>query len=176
MVYDYDVKWDVQDKRNEYVAFRPYEGNIIRQDKNGKPYRVEIPAGAKFWASETLLWNDFWEPVCGLDSQNSIEHFVPNFDGEGMERGALTYAIAFETREHRLGFRLNTTEREWFMQKWSHYLRDTGTILFNREFYSAPVNVLREIADWLHIWFDIYRNHVLDLDLSLELLKKRKEE
>ena len=83
-------------------------------------------------------------------------HFARNDDGQGLERGRLTWAIAY-SRRVRTGpngrqQRFTEEEIELLERKWAHFLRqDVEVILFNEDFFAAAVPELKELADALHI-------------------------
>ena len=94
--------------------------------------------------------------ITRLYSYNYIEHFSRNNDGKGLERGDLVEAIAFSPRErkHSTGyvFRFSEDELDMLREKWANYLMPyTDSLLFNNEFYDAPVEDLRSIAEALNI-------------------------
>lgn len=76
--------------------------------------------------------------------------------GQGLERGKLTWAIAYSQRV-RTGpngrqQRFTEEEIELLERKWAHFLRqDVEVILFNEDFFAAAVPELKELADALHI-------------------------
>ena len=82
--------------------------------------------------------------------------FARNDDGQGLERGKLTWAIAYSQRV-RTGpngrqQRFTEEEIELLERKWAHFLRqDVEVILFNEDFFAAAVPELKELADALHI-------------------------
>lgn len=90
--------------------------------------------------------------VCFATSENAKLHFARNDDGMGLERGALTYAIAYAPRKGMKGYRFTEAERGMLGKKYSHWLRqDVDMILFNNDFFAAPVDELRELAKRLNI-------------------------
>lgn len=69
-----------------------------------------------------------------------------------MERGALTYVIAYGSRNTDSGYRFTEKEIELLQQDWARFLRkNVPVILFNEDFFSAPVDELQELADVLKI-------------------------
>ena len=96
------------------------------------------------------------KPICYATSEAAKMHFARNDDGQGLERGRLTWAIAYSQRV-RTGpngrqQRFTEEEIELLERKWAHFLRqDVEVILFNEDFYAAAVPELKELADALHI-------------------------
>ena len=96
------------------------------------------------------------KPICYATSEAAKMHFARNDDGQGLERGKLTWAIAYSKRV-RTGpngrqQRFTEEEIELLERKWAHFLRqDVEVILFNEDFFAAAVPELKELADALHI-------------------------
>ena len=113
----------------------------------------EFPMGVKLTDYQGLLLLET-EPICTTHSENGRSYFAPNYDGDGIERGRLTYAIAYAPRFNRPTYcRFNDTEWEWMQKNWPQYLQPGDARLFNDEFFKAPLIHLRAIADWLLIRF-----------------------
>lgn len=84
------------------------------------------------------------------------KHFARNDDGRGLERGALTYAIAYSNRERYSAEgrrqRFSDEEIEMLERDWGHFLRqDLEVILFNEDFFAAEPEELQKLADALKI-------------------------
>ena len=89
--------------------------------------------------------------VCTVTSDAAYRYFARNDDGKGMERGKLTFAIAFSrrVRKHEDGrvFRFSKKEQEKLLKDWGKFLiDDPATILFNHSFFNADVRELRRMA------------------------------
>ena len=131
-------------KNHQYITFRPYEHKALSG-------RMRLyPPGVKFEEMQGVIFRD-GEPVCNVHSENGRHFFAYDGDGNGMERGFLTYAIATATRKDREGFRLREYEREEFRSKFPNYVQDSGGFLFTDAFYHAPIDHLRAMADYLHV-------------------------
>ncbi len=93
--------------------------------------------------------------VCLTTSYVAHQHFAVNDDERGMERGLLTYAIAFEhrEREHDDGYiyRFSQDELDMLCAEYPQWLKQQAPLLFNHEFFQAPVEELRELAERLDI-------------------------
>lgn len=133
-------------RQHEYISFRRYDHKAL----SGR--QLNFPIGVKLRDYNGLLLLDT-EPVCTTHSQNGRQHFAPNYDDEGIERGRLTYAISESARPHRHGFRFLDSEWEWMQKNWSQYLQEGSHWLFNDAFFKAPLIHLRAIADRLLIRF-----------------------
>ena len=98
-------------------------------------------------------------PVCVYRSYIGKQHFAVDEDGEGMERGSLTYEMAFAPRVRIEGTkdepkqqRFTDEELETLSTEWKQYIKKhCGMLLFNDEFFELPVETLREIAGSVHI-------------------------
>ena len=76
-------------------------------------------------------------------SQNYIQHFALNNDGQGLLRGDITFFLS--NYDHYTDEQMTTLRT-----KWAEYLMDySDTILFNDNFYDADINVLNTILDSL---------------------------
>ncbi len=93
--------------------------------------------------------------VCLTTSYVAHQHFAVNDDGKGMERGYLTYEIAFapREREHDDGYiyRFSQDELDMLCKDYPHWLKQQVPLLFNHAFFQAPVEELRELAERLDI-------------------------
>lgn len=93
--------------------------------------------------------------ICAARSFNGRLHFSRNDDNRGLERGDLTYAIAYAPRErvHSDGhvFRFSEDELKLLENKYSHWLKQKEPLLFNDAFFDAEVEDLQKLADELGI-------------------------
>ena len=92
--------------------------------------------------------------ICATTSEDAYMFFARNDDGKGIERGKLTYAIAYAKRHPNKdnGFRFTPSEIEMLETEYGQYLRkDTDTIIFNHDFFNADIEDLREIAKRLEV-------------------------
>ena len=129
----------------DYITHRRFKQRAICGSLN-------LRYGTKVEEQDGLLWMDDVKPICFATSENAKLFFARNDDGMGLERGKLTYAIAYGKRKGRKGYRFNEAERNLLTEKYSHWLRqDVDTILFNDAFFAAPVDELRELAGKLEI-------------------------
>lgn len=115
--------------------------------------RLNIPYGVELEADDQgIIRTTDGNPICFTTSENAKLHFALNDDGCGLERGKLTYAIAYAPRKGDGKFRFTSNERQLLTRHYSSFLRsDTDTILFNEYFFTAPVEKLKQIADALDI-------------------------
>lgn len=114
--------------------------------------QLNIPYGMKLKDNSDGFITSNGKVVCCYTSENSKKHFAINDDGNGLERGALTYAIAYSNRNAGYGFRFSEEEAKILVQDWSHFLRkDLDVILFNDDFFVADLNELQKLADVLKI-------------------------
>ena len=93
--------------------------------------------------------------VCLTTSYVAHQHFAVNDDGRGMERGYLTYEIAFapREREHDDGYvyRFSQDELDMLCRDYPHWLKQQAPLLFNHSFFQASVEELQELAKKLDI-------------------------
>lgn len=89
--------------------------------------------------------------ICMTTSLTAYKHFARNDDGKGLERGDLTYAIAYADRNTDKNFRFTKEEREMLINQWSKFLKPLDAVLFNYDFFNANIKELRELAKMLKI-------------------------
>ena len=129
----------------EYITHRRFKQTAICGS-------VNLRYGAKLLESGGMLMLHDGRLVCFASSENGHMYFALNDDGMGLERGSLTYAIAYAPRKDMKGYRFTEAERNLLTEKYNHWLRqDANTILFNNAFFAAPVDELRELAKKLNI-------------------------
>jgi len=127
----------------DYIVHRRLRRTAICGD-------VNLPYGTVLEEAEGYLYYDGM-PICAARSQTAKEYIAWNGDGRGLERGKLTYAIAFRGAD-RPGCRFDPKQREIICEKYSRYLRpEHDVILFNDEFFMADIEALTEMARDLHI-------------------------
>lgn len=134
-------------KKYQYVTFRKFSDITIEGEKR------EFPRGCGFEERRGKIVTRDGEPIVNVHSENGRHFFAYNGDGNGLERGELTYAIATDIRENRIGedFRLREYEREELLDKYPQYVQFVSGFLFTDEFYKAPIADLRAIADYMGI-------------------------
>lgn len=118
--------------------------------------RLNIPCGTELHTEGYILISPEGKAVCYWTSENAKKHFARNDDGRGLERGALTYAIAYSNRERYSADgrrqRFGDDEIEMLEREWGHFLRqDVEVILFNEDFFAAEPEELQKLADELKI-------------------------
>lgn len=114
--------------------------------------RVNIPYGTELQAANDFLFTRDGKAVCCCISEIAKRHFAQNDDGRGLERGKLTYAIAYRGRQAEGGFRFSEKEIEILKDEWGRFLRkNVDAILFNDKFFSAEPDELQKLADALNI-------------------------
>lgn len=132
----------------KYVAHRNFSGNYFLPGSELQP--VVIPEGTEMEIKRDWLLHDK-KHVCMINSYLGHQYFARDDDGRGLERGALTYKIAFEPRQvEGTGYRFSDEERKIICEEYPHWLRqDAMTILFNNEFFAADVDELKKFAERL---------------------------
>ena len=101
---------------------------------------------------DTLFYEG--KAVCIHRSLVGKQHFAVNDDGKGLERGLITYALAYaprprwsEDKERPRQQRFTDAELKTLSEKWSQYLKpNIDMLLFNDAFFEENPDVLREIA------------------------------
>lgn len=114
--------------------------------------RLNIPYGTELDTEGYSIVMPDGRAICYSTSENAKKHFARNDDGRGLERGALTYAIAYSRRDAGNGFRFSEAEAEILTRDWGHFLRpDVDVILFNEDFFAAEPEELQKLAAALEI-------------------------
>lgn len=130
----------------EYIVHHRYKG--LAADLT----RVNLPYGTRVQTYENFIMSPDGHPICYTTSEVAKRHFAKNDDGRGLERGALTYAIAYSTRFTTSGFRFSDIEARLLEMKWRHWLRtDLDVIIFNQDFFDADPDDLQQLANMLNI-------------------------
>lgn len=128
----------------EYICHRRYK----KTGASGKEYNFR--RGTKLETiSNFIALND--GAVCSAKSLDAFQYFSRNDDGRGLERGDLTYAIAFSPRKPNKDndFRFTDKEREMLCKEYKHFLKDMDFIVFNYDFFNAEIEELQKLADRL---------------------------
>lgn len=118
--------------------------------------RLNIPYGTELGTVGRSIITQDGQIVCYGTSENAKMHFARNDDGHGLERGKITYAIAYSQRERYSADgrrqRFADTEIEMLRRDWAHFLRpNKDVILFNDDFFAAEIPELQKLANALHI-------------------------
>lgn len=108
---------------------------------------VNIPFGTALALEGDCLTLE-GRPICKVTSANSHAFFTPDDDGRGIERGKLVGAI-LAVLERRDAARDERWEKVWNDALCQRYRRPEHdeVWLWDHEFYGAPVEDLRHIAE-----------------------------
>ena len=112
---------------------------------NGISCNVNIPYGINIEAVNGILLLD-GKPICAAGSQDGLDYFVQNDDGQWEERGKLTTEIisTLTKKDKNHQARWNKVWEDALCQKYRRGEHEDFW-LWNREFYAAPVEDLRHI-------------------------------
>ena len=129
---------------SEYIAHERYSGKDMNENE------ILIRRGDRLERKgDALFYKD--KPVCIWRSLVGKKHFARNDDGLGLQRGALTYQIAYAKRGNG-SQRFTDTEQELLRRDWGQYLKPLDDVLlFNDEFFELPPDVLKQIAAAVNI-------------------------
>lgn len=112
---------------------------------------VNIPATTPVERIGDMLYYD-GKPLCAVRSQNSLDFFCRDDDGNGMERGKLTKSIMVTLKERR------AVDDPAYQARWDKVWDDKLVCpqykrpehadywLWNQKFFDAPLDDLRYIA------------------------------
>lgn len=118
---------------------------------------LNIPFGTPLIMDSNIIKTSSGEALCYSTSENAHKYFARNDDGQGLRRGALTYAIAYSQRERKSDDgmrrqRFTDAEIETICKDWEKYLvPDIDVVLFNHNFFNAEVDDLEKMAKALNI-------------------------
>lgn len=134
----------------KYVVHHRYKG----PDACGKSINVRY--GTELETRGDFITTSECRAICFITSEVAHRYFAVNDDGRGLERGALTYAIAYGNRARKWPdgsvHRFSEVEVKMLERSWSHWLRqDVDTVLFNEAFFTAQPEDLQRLADALKI-------------------------
>lgn len=130
----------------KYITHHRFKGLALCEKQLNLPYSTEVEA------RDNYLYTNEGDLICAVTSENAKLHFARNNDKRGLERGALTYAIAYANRNSHSGSRFDEKEIELLQRDWAHFLRkDVPVILFNESFFVADLEELQKIAKALKI-------------------------
>lgn len=90
--------------------------------------------------------------VCRITSEDARRHFARDDDGKGLERGRLSWKIAYAPRHPNEDneFRFTPGEIEMLRKDYGRFLEDDkDVILFNSDFFHAEISELEEILERL---------------------------
>ena len=114
-------------------------------------YRLNIPRGTKLIEENAVIKTEKGENICYTTSENAKRYFSRNEDGCGLERGEITYKIAFSQK--RKEYRFSEKEIKLLIDKWKKFIKsDCDYILFNDDFFNANILELRQMESELREW------------------------
>lgn len=130
----------------KYITHHRFKETAVCGKRLNLPYGTELSTAGDFIVTRDGI------PVCFATSENAKLHFSRDDDGRGLERGKITYAIAYAKRGSGDGFRFTESERKMLRRDWAHFLRrDVDVILFNDAFFAAEPEELCRLAEALRI-------------------------
>lgn len=114
--------------------------------------QLNIPYGTELTTLGNFIMTLNGEHICYSTSETAQRYFAINNDGKGLERGKLTYAIAYSSRDAGNGFRFSDEEQQILRSKWGKFLMKLAdVILFNDAFFAASPDILEQVANDVHI-------------------------
>ena len=107
---------------------------------------VNLPYGTSLVEEGGILWREGVR-VCAAGSQHALDHFVPDHDGKGKERGDLVNTITSRMEKRDGGYQ-SRWDKVWGDPLCGRYRRPEHTDhwLWDGSFYAAAVEDLRYIA------------------------------
>ena len=144
-----------------YICTRAFTGRAINnlQDidiRYGKTVESDEGAGT--------ISDGEGNTICRTESQVGHQNFARDDDGNGLERGVITYKIAFD-------YPFTNEQLDMIREKYAEFVRDIpfGAIMFNNDFFKADIEVLRTMAEELGIEYTV--PEVEEVEIVLEELK-----
>ena len=115
-----------------YIVFRPYNGMTL----SGQV--LDLQVGEEFeTVGDFIARNN--AAICRIGSMVANQYFANNDDGNGIERGKLTYHIAYDSQ-------LNDSQVQLLRDKYPQFLQPYDALLFNQDFFDADIETLRTLA------------------------------
>ena len=128
----------------EYITHKRFKGMALCGRVLNLPYGTELVLEGEI--IKTLSG----DAVCAVTSENAKMHFARNNDGKGLQRGKITYDIAFKKNGN--GYRLTEKQRDIINRHYQRFIRDDcDFIIFNDRFFGAAIDELEEMAAELKV-------------------------
>lgn len=114
---------------------------------------INLPYGTKLKCDDNRFIKKDNKIICVINSEQYNQHIAPNYDNHGLERGKITYTIAYKDLKNNIeGQRFTDEQIIIICNKYQKFLMpNTGVILFNQDFFSAPLFELQAMAKDLNI-------------------------
>lgn len=130
----------------EYIIHNRLKENTISD-------YVNLPYGTKLTCEDNRFIKKDNKIICVIGSEQYQKHIAPNYDNKGLERGKITYTIAFKDLKNNIeGQRFTDEQINTICNKYKKFLiPNIPTILFNQEFFDAPLFELQAMAQDLNI-------------------------
>jgi hypothetical protein len=126
-----------------YITHHDYTGNSLSGI-------VSFHRGDILNLVDNMLYHNGHQ-ICVARSYNGKKHFARNDDGNGLERGDITHAIAYGERGKK-GGRFTPEEIAMIERDYPQFDHTAnGVLLFSDEFFTADIETLRELAGKLDI-------------------------
>ncbi len=136
-----------------------YETYIARKEAcfQGECGPVNIPFGAELTAKDGTIYDMDGRPLCSSDSQQALDVFCQNDDGQGLERGVLLNTIKVRL-EKPDGWSRKRWAEIWsdeLCQKYRQCKPTDWNWVWNPDFYNAPLEDLRHIATLIGVQIEL---------------------
>ena len=124
----------------DYIVTKRFKGQAIVNEVN-LPYGTKLQSVIGY-----IIHNNM--PICSIYSQNAYDYFARNDDNNGLERGKLTQEIRKCLEKRDINY-LSRWNKVWEDKQCQKYKRTEyeDYWLWNYEFYNAPIEDLRYIAN-----------------------------
>lgn len=129
----------------KYICHKEYKKMGASGDIYNFKREIELNTIGDFIAYEN-------KAVCSVRSADAYMYFARNDDDKGLERGKLTYAIAFSQRKPNKAnkFRFTPEERDMLYLEYPHFLKtELYFIVFNYDFFNAEIEELQGLYNKL---------------------------
>lgn len=142
----------------QYITHHPFKGKALSGED------VDIPYGTTFDTIGRFIVYDDKKVLCKITSLNAHQYFARNDDGQGLLRGRITHAIAYDRLTEMGGFYFTDAQQELLNGKWSRFIiPDSTMILFNHAFFNARIVDLKEMIKDLGIQYMHDVNDINDM-------------
>lgn len=112
--------------------------------------QLNLSYGSVFHTIGSFIATPEGMAICFETSDTAHRYFARNDDGQGLQRGRLTYAVAWSDRVRLVNGRrqrFTAEEIEMLERDWGRFLvPDVPVLLFNHSFFIAEIDELEQLA------------------------------
>lgn len=126
-----------------YICTKPYHDDSLFGEE-----KIILKVGEEVQTNEQFIISQNNHLICRIDSEVGHVYFARDDDGNGLERGLITYILAFETK-------FTDVQKQILIEKYPQFLRGIDVFLFNYDFFKAEIEDLRDMANDLGVYYEL---------------------